>query len=81
MTDSAAHVLANALKLSEEERGALAAALIESLDEDVEENPEASWSTELRQSLDELDKGNVATVPWAEARRLIMEDADGPPEP
>jgi putative addiction module component (TIGR02574 family) len=68
-----------ALRLSEQERGELAAKLIESLDPDMEGDVEACWSSEIRKRLEELDSGRVQPVPWPEALPLILEDGDEPP--
>jgi putative addiction module component (TIGR02574 family) len=64
-------LLDEALRLSAEERAALAGELIESLDEQVDPDAEAAWSAEIRARLERVDAGEVTTVPWAEARRRI----------
>lgn len=65
-----------ALKLPESARADLAACLLESLSPDPDEETDTGWSEEVRQRLDQLDRGEVRTVPWSEARRLIHEDED-----
>lgn len=65
-------LLEEALKLPSEARAALAGSLIDSLDEIVDEDAEAVWTTELSRRLRELDSGAVRAVPWAEARRRIV---------
>jgi putative addiction module component (TIGR02574 family) len=65
----AVDILKEALALPSEERAALAASLLESLDTDVEEDAEAAWLTEVHRRLAELDCCAVNTVPWAEVRR------------
>jgi putative addiction module component (TIGR02574 family) len=64
-------LLRQALQLSPEERAALAATLIESLDQEVDEDAEAAWEAEIRRRLGELDSGTVKTIPWSEARRRL----------
>lgn len=64
-------LLAEALRLSDEERAALAGELIQSLDLEVDANAEAAWSAEIRARLDQVDAGTAVTVSWAEARRRI----------
>jgi hypothetical protein len=76
MTQQVARLLQDALLLPEGERGDLAAALIESLDPAVDDDAEAAWGEEIRQRVEELDQGSARVVPWSEARRRIMEDAD-----
>lgn len=67
----ARQLLAEALRLSDEERAALAGELIQSLDRDVDGDAEAAWSEEIRARLDRLDAGTARTIPWSEARRRI----------
>lgn len=47
------------LKLSPEARAALAASLLESLDEGVDEDVEAVWAAEIARRIQELDSGAV----------------------
>jgi putative addiction module component (TIGR02574 family) len=75
----AKQLLAEALRLSDEERAALAGELIQSLDGDVDAEAEAAWSSEIRARLDHLDAGTARTVPWSEARRRIHAAADRAP--
>jgi putative addiction module component (TIGR02574 family) len=81
MTPQATNLLAEALRLSEAERGELAARLIESLEPAADDGVEAAWSAEIRQRLDELQTGQVQPIPWAEARRQILDDTDEPAAP
>ena len=66
-------LLEEALKLSPEARAALAASLIESLDDEVDEGAEAAWAAEIAKRIEELDSGTVTPIPWPEARRRILE--------
>ncbi len=65
------NLLKEALKLPPEARAALAGSLLDSLDQEVDEDAEAAWHAEIDRRLRELDSGKVKTVPWAEARRRI----------
>lgn len=67
----AKQLLAKALRLSDEERAALAGELIQSLDRDVDPDAEAAWSEAIRARLERLDAGTATTIPWSEARRRI----------
>jgi putative addiction module component (TIGR02574 family) len=67
--------LTEALRLSVEERAALAGELIQSLDKEVDSDAEAAWTAEIRTRLERVDAGTARTVPWSEARRRI--DAAG----
>jgi len=64
-------LLIEALRLSEEERAALAGELIQSLETDVDADAEAAWSSEIRARLERVDSGTARTIPWSEARRRI----------
>ena len=72
MTPDPVKLLEEALKLSPEARAALAASLLESLDEGIDEDVEASWASEITRRIHELDSGTVTLVPWSEARRMIL---------
>lgn len=67
----ARQLLAEAMRLPEEERAALAGELIQSLDREIDEDAEAAWSAEIRSRLDRVEAGTAKTVSWAEARRRI----------
>jgi putative addiction module component (TIGR02574 family) len=69
-------LLNDAMRLPEEQRAALAAALIESLDDGVDENAETAWSVEIARRLHEVESGHVSTIPWPQARKMIA--AEGP---
>jgi putative addiction module component (TIGR02574 family) len=64
-------LLVEALRLSVEERAALAGELIQSLETEVDEDAEAAWSGEIRSRLEQVDAGAAKTIPWQEARRRI----------
>jgi putative addiction module component (TIGR02574 family) len=72
----AKQLLVEALRLSEEERAALAGELIHSLEGEVDADAEAAWSAEIRARLDRVDAGTAKTVPWSEARRRVHSGAD-----
>lgn len=64
-------ILKDALALPSEERAALAASLLDSLDADVDEDAEAAWAIEVNRRVTELDVGAVKTIAWAEVRRRL----------
>ncbi len=64
-------ILRDALEPPPEARAALAASLLDSLDQAVDEDAEAAWQSEIATRLKELNEGRVRLVPWAEARRQI----------
>jgi putative addiction module component (TIGR02574 family) len=64
-------LLKQALKLPPEARAALAGSLLDSLDQEVDDNAEAAWQGEIERRVRELDSGTVKPIPWSEARRKI----------
>ena len=73
MAADAKQLLAQALTLPSDSRAALAADLIESLDDgDPPDEVEAAWAEEIRERLAQVDAGEVKTIPWSEARRRIL---------
>jgi len=67
----AKQLLAEALRLSDEERAVLAVELIHSLEPEVDPDAEAAWSAEIRARLERVAVGTATTIPRAEARRRI----------
>ena len=67
-----AEILKEALKLPEPARAALAGSLIDSLEDEVDEDAEQSWKAEIARRLDKLSSGSATTVPWSQARRRIF---------
>ena len=70
MTTISDKLFAEALRLPEGARAALAASLIDSLDTTVDADAEAQWAVEIRRRIAALDAG-APTTPWAEARKTI----------
>jgi len=68
-------LLEQALQLPAEARAALAAELIESLDEQVDSDAEAVWAEEIRRRVELLRSGQATTIPWSIARRRILSAA------
>jgi hypothetical protein len=62
-------LLTEALRLSPEDRAALAGELIQSLETEVDAGAEAAWA--IRARLARIDGGSATTVSWSEARRRI----------
>ena len=72
MTSDVKKLLDEALRLPTEARAALAGSLIESLDEVVDDDAESAWAEEIQLRIREIESGLVKTVPWSEARRMII---------
>ncbi len=75
----AKQLLAEALRLSDEERAALAGELIQRLDREAD--AEAAWPEEIRARIERLNSGSATTVPWSEARRRIYAAVGREPRP
>ena len=73
MTREATELLEKALRLPPKARAALIASLIESLDGTSDEDAEVAWQAEIDRRARALDEGEVKLVPWAEARRQILD--------
>jgi putative addiction module component (TIGR02574 family) len=65
----AGELLKHALTLSHEERAELASNLIDSLDPTIDPNAERAWQEEIARRLEDVETGNVKTLPWEEVRR------------
>ena len=72
MTAQAAKILHDALGLPEEDRASLIARLLESLDDPPESGAEDAWREEVGRRLDEVEKGQVETIPWPEVKRRLL---------
>ncbi|MGH9456881.1 MAG: addiction module protein [Thermoanaerobaculia bacterium] len=71
MTETAAKLLHEALRLSDSERAELAAKLIESLDAQSDEDVDAAWAAEIERRCALLDSGEAVTSDWSDVRRRI----------
>jgi len=60
-----------ARKLPPAARAAIAGSLLESLDQDVDEDAAERWDEEVAKRVRELKSGDVTTIPWSETRRII----------
>jgi putative addiction module component (TIGR02574 family) len=72
MTDELKSLLEKALNLPTEARAALAGFLIDSLDQETDEEAESAWSGEIAKRVSELDSGKVRSIPWSEVRRGLL---------
>ena len=76
MNTTTRKLLEDALRLPEPDRAELAAFLIDSLDQEVDEDAHSAWDSEILRRLAELDSGAVKPIPWPEARRMIVGAGD-----
>ncbi|MFT4194356.1 addiction module protein [Ottowia sp.] len=65
------HLLHEVLGLSPEERSAVAAALIDSLEESSTDLVSAAWREELLHRREAWRSGTAKAAPWAEARARL----------
>jgi putative addiction module component (TIGR02574 family) len=72
MSMDATELLNEALELPAEARAALAARLIDSLDETIDPDAESLWAEEITRRLKEFDEGRAQTIPWSEVRASIL---------
>lgn len=71
MKHNAAEIYQEALELPQEARAALIGSLLDSLDEEVDENAEFLWETEILKRIRDIDKGTVKTIPWSEVKQQL----------
>jgi putative addiction module component (TIGR02574 family) len=73
MTPQASQLLERALDLSTEERGALIARLIDSLDDGPpEEGVEEAWMAEIERRVEDLRSGKAHSIPREEVQRRAL---------
>jgi putative addiction module component (TIGR02574 family) len=68
MSDKVDEILKQAMSLSEQERGDIAGALLESLEPPADAGVERAWRDEVARRLAQLEAGGTSTVPWEEVR-------------
>ena len=71
MDIQAEHVLRTALALNPNDRAEIAATLIQSLDDEADEDVELAWAQEIKRRVEALDTGQAQLVPWDEVRRAM----------
>ena len=65
------HLLHEALELPDNERSALVAALLDSLEGSSDPSISEAWRDEVRKRRQSLRDGSVQAVPWAEAKARL----------
>ncbi|MFO0700547.1 MAG: addiction module protein [Nitrospira sp.] len=71
MTQKSQVVLEEALKLSANERAEVAERLIDSLEDAPDTDVEQAWQEEVHRRLQQLECGEVKTIPWEEVQRRL----------
>lgn len=72
MKRDASDILKAALGLPPDARWALVGFLLDSLDDEADEDTEAAWQREIARRLEEVDAGRAKPIPWAEVRRQLL---------
>ena len=69
-------VFHDALELSDNERATLVGLLIESLEagETTDPEAEAAWAVEAERRWQEIESGQVKTIPWEEVRADLLRE-------
>lgn len=65
-------LLQEALALPAEAMAVLVDSLLESLDQQVDEDAEALWRKEIQRRSAEIDSGNAAMIPWSQVRARLL---------
>lgn len=65
------HLLHEALELTDEERSALVAALLDSLEGSADPSISEAWREEVRKRRAALRAGTVHPIPWADAKARL----------
>ncbi len=73
MQEDMLEILKGALKLPPEARAALAGTLLDSLDQEIDQEAESAWEDEIAKRLEAIATGLVRMTPWSEARGQIAE--------
>ena len=70
-------LLEHALSLPEPERAKIAARLLESLDEEIQDDIDAAWAAEIERRCAAVDDGSLATSEWSDVRARIEREIFG----
>jgi putative addiction module component (TIGR02574 family) len=73
MKTSTTDLFKQALDLDERDRATLAGLLIESLEEEPDQDLEAVWRAEVERRVAELESGDVKAVPWEEVKAKLLQ--------
>jgi putative addiction module component (TIGR02574 family) len=77
MTKPMATVLADALRLDDDARAALAAELLASLDGPADPKAQDAWDAEIERRVAAVEAGTVVLEPWDQVRRRIEKEILG----
>ena len=66
MNTQSQQFLQSALQLPESDRAEIAASLIRSLDNQLDDDADTAWATEIQRRIHSIDRGEVKLIPWDE---------------
>jgi putative addiction module component (TIGR02574 family) len=72
-----AAVLADALRLDDDARAALAAELLGSLDGPADPDAESAWDAEIERRIAAIEAGTIQLEPWEQVKHRIEKDILG----
>ena len=71
MTSDVQDLFEKAAELSPQDRAALAALLLESLESTVDEGVEDAWTGEIERRMADYRAGRIKTIPWQDVRARL----------
>jgi putative addiction module component (TIGR02574 family) len=77
MDTQAELILQSALNLQASERAEIAATLLRSLDDQVDDILDPAWAEEIRRRIESIEKGEVQLIPWEDVIRSMRERLNG----
>jgi putative addiction module component (TIGR02574 family) len=77
MTKPAEAVLAEALRLGEDERAELAAEILASLDGPADPDADEAWAEEIKRRIASIESGTAKLESWDEVKRRIEKEILG----
>lgn len=73
MTNAARKLLEDAMALPSEDRARVAAALLASLDDAVDEDATEAWAAEVERRADRVLAGDSEGAPWDDVRARLLD--------
>ena len=64
-------VLSEVLDMPQQHRAMIVDRLISSLDVEIDSDVEVTWQREVQKRISEIEKGEVACMPWEEVRERL----------
>ncbi len=71
MNEKLKNILENALSMPQEQRAFIAGRLIDSLDENVDEDVETAWQNEIQRRIASAEKGEATFMSWEDVKKRL----------